>query len=67
MPMQNRKSSPVGRSDHAAVCLGFNGHHPNLLISGGLNNSKEVLNDTWTLDVKSGKWKKVGRILSTVG
>ena len=46
------------RSNHAAVCLGFGGEHPQLLISGGLGN-KKVLNDLWILDVNTKKWRKV--------
>ena len=61
--IKNKESGPVGRTDHSAVCLGYNGCHPNLLIIGGLNNHKKVLNDIWTLDVRAERWKKVGRFV----
>ena len=50
---------PVERSAHAAVCLGYGGDRPQLLVTGGLDDSKEVLNDAWMLDVTSGNWTEV--------
>ena len=50
---------PVERSAHAAVCLGYGGDRPQLLVTGGLDDNKEVLNDTWMLDVTNGKWTEV--------
>ena len=49
---------PVGRSGHAAVCLGYGSDSPQLLVTGGVYNNGEVRGDVWMLDVRSG-WKKV--------
>ena len=53
---------PVGRSYHGACCLNYGEDHPKVLISGGLDESGNVLRDMWMVDVNSGKWTKV-RIL----
>ncbi len=50
---------PVGRDNHAAVCLGYGGNHPQLLVTGGLTKNKKVLNDVWVLDLKAWKWRQV--------
>ena len=50
---------PVGRDSHSAVCLGYGGDHPQILVTGGLDKDKTVLSDAWTLDVQSGRWKEV--------
>ena len=50
---------PVGRSAHAACGLGYAEDHIYLLISGGLNNDGQVLNDMWLFDVSLKKWKEV--------
>ena len=44
---------------HAAVCLGYGGDHPQLLVTGGLDAGHKVLSDAWLLDVKSGQWREV--------
>ena len=50
---------PVGRSYHAAVCIGYGGEHPQLLVIGGWDEDKTVLNDCWMLDIVSGSWREV--------
>ena len=50
---------PVGRSYHATVCLGYGGDHPQLLVIGGRDGSKKILNDAWMLEVESGHWREV--------
>ena len=50
---------PVGRVRHAAVCLGYGGDHPQLLVTGGVGTGGKVLSDAWMLDVQSGKWREV--------
>ena len=50
---------PVGRCGHAACCLDHGGDHPQLLISGGLDNDEKALSCSWLFDVTSRKWKKV--------
>ena len=47
------------RSVHAAVCLGYGGDRPQLLVTGGRDSSYNILNDTWILDMQSGRWKEV--------
>ena len=50
---------PEERCNHAAVCLGYGGDHPQLLVTGGRGPGDKVLNDTWILDMQSGKWREV--------
>ena len=52
-------SCPVRRLDHAAVCLGYGGDHPKLLVTGGLGEDRIVLSDVWLLDLESGRWREV--------
>ena len=59
MDIQEGKSCPMGRTRHAAVCLGYGGDHPQLLITGGLDDGNKVLSDSWILDLQSGKWREV--------
>ena len=50
---------PTRRSFHAACCLKYGEDRPKVLISGGLNEGKNVLGDMWILDVDSGMWTEV--------
>ena len=50
---------PVKRCNHAAVCLGYGGDHPQLLVTGGREASNKVLKDAWILDMQSGRWREV--------
>ena len=50
---------PVGRSSHAAVCLGYGGDHPQLFVTGGYASGGKGLSDAWMLDVQSGRWREV--------
>lgn len=50
---------PVRRDSHAACCLNYGEKHPQLLITGGVDNNGNSLQDAWVLDVKSGMWKEV--------
>ena len=52
------ESCPEKRDSHAAVCLGYGGDHPQLLVTGGCG-SENVLFDVWLLDVQSGRWREV--------
>ena len=54
---------PVERQFHAAVCLGHGGDHPQLLITGGLDKDYKTLNDAWTLDIESMRWREVSIFL----
>ena len=49
---------PEERYDHASVCLGYGGNHPQLLVTGGYDDDS-ILNDVWVLDVESGHWREV--------
>ena len=48
----------MGRHYHAAVCLGYGGDHPKLLVIGGRSPGK-FLNDVWMLDLQSRRWEEV--------
>ena len=50
------------RELHAACCLNYNDKHPQLLVTGGLDNNENALKDAWILDVNSGKWKEVREV-----
>ena len=52
------ESCPVGRYVHAAVCLGYGGDHPQLLVIGG-HDGTTPLSDVWLLDLESGRWREV--------
>ena len=49
----------MGRSTHAACCIGFAGDHINLLVTGGLGRDNKVLNDMWLFDMSLKKWTEV--------
>ena len=51
------ESCPKERLSHAAVCLGYGGDHPQLLVTGGFDG--RVMSDVWLLDVQSGRWREV--------
>ena len=50
---------PVGRTDHAACCLGYAGDHIHLLVTGGIDRGGNVLKDVWLFNLSLKKWKKV--------
>ena len=50
---------PMERSSHDACCLNYGEEHPQLLVTGGLDNNLNTLQDAWILDVKSGRWREV--------
>ena len=50
---------PVGRDSHAACCLNYGEEHPQLLVTGGVDNGGNTLQDAWILDVNSGRWSEV--------
>ena len=56
---QEREPWPVGRSYHAACCLGFGSQHPHLLVTGGVDNDDKTLRDAWLFDVTNRRWKEV--------
>ena len=50
---------PVRRDSHAACCLNYGEDDPQLLVTGGVDNNGNSLQDAWVLDVKSGRWREV--------
>ena len=54
---------PVGRIDHAAVCLNYGEDQPQIFIFGGRDKFVNLLSDGWILDVQSGRWRKVSSLL----
>ena len=51
---------PVKRDSHTAVCLGYGGDNPQLLVIGGNRGAVYApLSDAWMLDVNSRRWKEV--------
>ena len=53
---------PVARDSHASVCLSYGGDHPELLITGGIDDNDKVLSDMWILNLQSGRWREVSII-----
>ena len=49
---------PMERSRHAALCLGFGGDQPQLLVIGGTKEGGELLSDAWLLDIRSQTWQE---------
>ena len=54
---------PVGRSVHAACCLGYAGDHIHLLVTGGRDRNEKVLNDVWLFNLSLKKWKEVSILM----
>ena len=48
-------------------CIGYDGDHINLLVSGGTGSDGRALKDMtlWLFDFKSNKWKEVKLIESS--
>ena len=60
--LEKPKGAPwptAGRDSHAACCLNFGEEHPQLLVTGGVDNNGNTLGDAWILDINSGKWREV--------
>ena len=56
---QKGMSWSVERIGHAACCLGFGSSHPQLLVTGGIDNDGNTLKDAWIFDISKSKWKEV--------
>ena len=56
---QKGVSHPVERFFHVAVCLGYGGDNPKLLVTGGRGTNNVTLSDVWILGLDSRKWKEV--------
>jgi len=50
---------PAGRMLHAACCLNYGDKQPVLLMTGGVAQNRNTLNDAWLLDVHSRRWKEL--------
>ena len=59
MEPHEREPWPVGRSRHAACCLGHGGDHIHLLVTGGIDDNIKTLNDIWLFNLSLKKWKEV--------
>ena len=57
--LNHHEREPCKRSVHAAVCLGYGGSKPQLLVTGGRDSQNKVLNDMWILDTESERWREV--------
>ena len=58
--MRDSDPQPTKRNSHAAVCLGYGGDHPHLLVmEGWYDSDNECLSDVWMLDLHTWKWKEV--------
>ena len=54
------------RECHSAVCVGYGGDKPQLVIIHGRNvDDGGALKDVWMLDINSGMWKEVGETLTS--
>ena len=53
---------PVGRDSHATCCLNYGQEHPQLLVTGGVDEDGISLQDAWILNVTSGGWSEVSGI-----
>ena len=53
---------PVERSSHAATCLNYGDDHPQLLVTGGVDEMSKTLNDVWMLDINTGRWREVREV-----
>ena len=49
----------MGRMSHAACCLNYEDDEPVLLMTGGIDDNRNTINDAWLLDVNSGRWREV--------
>ena len=56
---------PERRARHATSCLNYGEDYPKLLMSGGVDNDRNILGDMWILDVNSGTWREVRCLLLT--
>ena len=50
---------PMERCYHAACCIGYNGDHIHLLVSGGIGGDYKPLNDVWLFELSLKKWREV--------
>ena len=66
LDQQEGQPCPVGRSRHAAACLGYGGDHPQLLVTGGVDKDLNVLSDVWVLNLQSGRWREVSMSLTVL-
>lgn len=62
MDYREGEPCPVGRLNHATVCLGYGGNRPQLFVTGGRDKRDVILNDAWMLDVQSVRWREVGKV-----
>lgn len=57
---------PVGRSAHAACCLGYGSKHPCVLIIGGVDKDDKTLKDAWLFKLSTRCWTEVSCIMQLI-
>ena len=59
--VQIKGKKPAPRNFHTTLCIEdpHTGHHPLLMVVGGLGVGSSVLSDVWLLDVINGVWTEV--------
>ena len=59
--MRTSGKKPPGRDYHSACIIysDITGHHPLLMVVGGLGADETALSDVWFLDLTDGSWHEV--------
>ena len=59
--VQIKGKKPAPRRYHTTLCIedAHTGHHPLLMVVGGLGVYGSVFSDVWLLDVLNGAWTEV--------
>ena len=59
--MRTSGKKPPARSRHAACAIGdiIRGHHPLVMVVGGVGDDYTAFSDVWFLDVTDGSWSEV--------
>ena len=59
---QDGEPWPVGRSAHAACCLGYGSKCPCVLIVSGVDKDDKTLKDAWLFEVSTRRWTEVSYV-----
>ena len=59
--MRTSGKKPPARLNHSACVIDshITGHHPLLMVVGGMGDSFQVFSDVWFLDVTNALWSEV--------
>ena len=65
--MKTSGKRPPARNYYATCCISDSipGHHPLLMVVGGLGAGMTVFYDVWLLDMIDGTWNEVCTCIST--